>query len=184
MTVVKLPQVMIDAAIDEVFGDYDERGSIATRVVAFLDGGKKQSIELSCSGGLSELDAISSEAKKAAEAIGAKQWSVIAPVSELGKELIFVSTENTSHNTSWKTLCVLMIHRKTGLSLDDIMLVTDIKSEGDEFSFCTPSEWSGPTCGIDIILTAKLFKWPIKKHVQKDVGREASDTVSDSKSDK
>jgi hypothetical protein len=73
MTVVKLPQVMIDDAIDEVFGDYDERGLVATRVVAYLDGDKKQTIALSCTGDLSQLDAIFSETKKAAEAIGAKK---------------------------------------------------------------------------------------------------------------
>ena len=184
MTVVKLPQVMIDEAVDDVLFEYDERGSVATRVVAYLDGDKKQTIELSCSGDSSQLDVISSEAKKAAEAIGAKQWTLIAPVCEQGKELIFVSTENASHNTSWKTLCVLMIDRKTGLSLEDIMLVTDIKSEDDEFSFCTPSEWLGPCSAIDIILTAEIFKWPIKEHFQNDVSREASDTVSNSKSDK
>ena len=180
MTVVKLPQVMIDDAIDQVFGEYDERGSIATRALAFLDGDKKQNIELSCSGGLDQLDVISSEAKKAAEAIGAKQWTLIAPVCEQGKELIFVSTNNASDNASRKAMCVLMIDRKTGLCTEDIVLVTDITSKPDfEFSFCTPSEWSGPCCAIDIILKAEIFKWPIKEHFQNDVSREDSDSKSD-----
>ena len=134
---------------------------------------------------MSQLDAIFSETKKAAEAIGAKKWTAIVSVSEQGKELIFVSTHNASGNASWKALRVLAIDRKTGVSMEDIMLVTDFTGNGDfDWSYCTPSEWSGPCCAIDIILKAEIFKWPIKEHFQNDVGRETSDTVSDSKSDK
>ena len=181
MTVVKLPQVMIDEAVDDVLFEYDERGSVATRVVAYLDGDKKQTIELSGSGGVIQYLANCDEAKKAAEAIGAKQWTLIAYVSEQGKELIFVS----AHNASRRELCALAIDRKTGNCLDDIMLVTDFKSDmGFELSFCTPSEWFGPYGTLDFLTTAEIFKWPIKEHFQNDVGHEALDTVSDSKSDK
>jgi hypothetical protein len=181
MTVVKLPQVMIDEAVDDVLFEYDERGSVATRVVAYLDGDKKQTIELSGSGGVIQYIANCDEAKKAAEAIGAKQWTFIGYVSEQGTELIFVSACNGSH----RELCALRIDRKTGISFEDIKLVTDFKSDmGFELSFCTPSLWGGPYCTLDFLTTAEIFKWPIKEHFQNDVGREASDTVSDSKSDK
>jgi hypothetical protein len=154
---------------------------VATRVVAYLDGDKKQTIELSGSGGMIQYFANCDEAEKVAEAIGAKQWTLIAYVSEQGTELIFVS----AHNASRRELCALAIDRKTGDSFDDIMLMTNYKSDmGIEISFCTPSMWVGRYCTLDVLTTAEIFKWPIKEHFQNDVGHEALDTVSDSKSDK
>ena len=48
-------QKLIDNAVDEVFAEYDECKSIRSRAVALMDDGEPRTIELTFSGGLTEL---------------------------------------------------------------------------------------------------------------------------------
>jgi hypothetical protein len=141
-------QKLIDDAVDEVFSEYDECRSIQTRAIALMDDGEPRTIELTFSGGLTELPTILAEANSA---IGTRNGTSIIYLFDQGIEMVFISACCDGH----KAMCVLLLNRKTGTSVEDIVLVTGFKHDDDcELIFRDPTEWLGPVCEVDMIATA------------------------------
>jgi hypothetical protein len=147
-------QKLIDNAVDEVFAEYDECKSIRSRAVALMDDGEPRTIELTFSGGLTELATMLADANSAIGATGARSGTSIISLFDQGNEMVFISAGCGGR----KAICVLMLDRKTGISVNDIVLVTGLEQNDDpEIYFCMPTEWVGPTCTVELITTSAPF---------------------------
>ena len=139
-------QKLIDDAVDEVCAEYDECGSIQTRAAALMDDGERRTVELTVSGEMDGIDPILAEASSAIAAIGAQCGTTIVYLFGQGIDdtvCIFAECRGCS------TACLLSVHHKTGMSGDDIVLVTTLWTPDCVLCLCRPTAWAGQVCAFD-----------------------------------
>ena len=139
-------QKLIDHGVDMVCADYDGGRSIKTRALAVMNSGERRTIELTFSRKVLEMRALLDEADKGAR-------GRVKIIYLLGGEIdiVFISAARGG----WKAQCLLIVHRKTGKSDNDIALVTELADDSDfKIPYCFPSKWAGP------VVTAKLCVVP------------------------
>jgi hypothetical protein len=110
-----------------------------------MNNGEPKVIELTFSGELRELGKILDEANSAIAAIGAQSGTSIVYLFGQGIDLVFILAECGGSNAN----CLLIVDRKTGMSNNDIVLVTDFLHEKDKFCLCMPTEWAGPVGTVE-----------------------------------
>jgi hypothetical protein len=152
-------QELLDWGVDDVFGEYDERKSIQTRAVAFMDGGTRRIIELTFRGGFVDLHTILPKAAFAIKATGAFRGISIIHFFERGNEFVFIAAWSGGD----RGICALTLKREKGVSIDDFVLVTEITDKGGVVQrLWEPTDWFGPVSTIAITTTATILPF-IKK---------------------
>jgi len=150
-------QELLDKAVDEVFGQYDETGMIQTCAVATMSDGARKIIPLSFSGGVAGIGKAFRQADAALEAAGTHIGTSITHLFDQDKELVFISVRRGNE----RGISALGLNRGTGISINDFTLLTGVDdlNGGSALHFIEPSDWCGKKSRISIrlILLRTLF---------------------------
>src|SRR4051812_14382117 len=115
----QLLQELVDDAVHDVVGEYDDCGVIQSKVIAMTAYGRT-AVELPFSGGVNDLPDILASAGHVLSSVGAANGAAVIYISDQGNELIVISArDRDGHNG----LCILALQRLTRNALHDIVLI-------------------------------------------------------------